>query len=55
MRAGRRSTAATNHKMVPHLKHLKVITETSGDRLGQIKAEFQFVTICLFILRLLYH
>ena len=50
MRAGRRSTAATNHKEKTHLKLLKILTETPGDRLKKNKAEFGFLFISRMIL-----
>ena len=55
MRAGRRSTAATNHKEMTHLKLFKILSKTPGDRLKQNKAEFGFEFICLSILSLHYH
>jgi hypothetical protein len=50
MRAGRRSTAATNHKEMTHLKLLKILSETPGDRLKQNEAEFGFLFVSLLIL-----
>ena len=46
MRAGSRSTAATNHKKKPHLKLLKILRGTPGTCGSRIRRN---LNLCLFV------